>query len=142
MSYTVGTAAKATGKSKSTIARAIDAGRLSAERLEDGSYRIDPAELHRVFAPATVAGRTADAPRDSTAEGEARVLAERVAGLEREVRARDDQIRDLDRRLDQAHEEKLRLTALLTAREPAPAPSVSTVPVRRGIWPWSRPLTD
>lgn len=145
MSYTVGEAAKATGKSKSTISRAIDAGRISAERLEDGSYRIEPVELHRVFPAATVAERRDDAERDPSrdpvADVEARVLAERVAGLERELRSRDDQIRDLDRRLDQAHEEKLRLTALLTTREPTPAaePVPAVAPAtRRGMWPWRR----
>lgn len=145
MSYSVGEAAKATGKSKSTISRAIDAGRISAERRDDGSYRIDAAELHRVFPPATVAERDNEAPRDSSrnpvAEVEAKVLTERVAGLERELRARDDQIRDLRHGLDQAHEEKLRLTALLTAREPMPASVAEPVaePVaRRSIWPWRR----
>ena len=32
MSYTLGTAAKATGKSKTTIQRAIRAGKVSAEK--------------------------------------------------------------------------------------------------------------
>jgi hypothetical protein len=49
MSYTLGDAARATGKAKPTIAKAIATGRVSAERNEDGSYRIDPAELHRVY---------------------------------------------------------------------------------------------
>jgi len=49
----IGQAAKLTGKSKSTISRAIKTGRLSANR--DGArYLIDPAELTRVF-DATVA---------------------------------------------------------------------------------------
>jgi hypothetical protein len=50
MIYTMGQAARATGKAKPTIARAIQAGRLSAPRTDDGSWSIDPAELHRVFA--------------------------------------------------------------------------------------------
>jgi excisionase family DNA binding protein len=49
MSYTLGMAARATGLSKSTIYRAIKAGRLSASRSEGGDYEIDPSELHRVF---------------------------------------------------------------------------------------------
>ena len=55
MSYTLGDAAKATGKSKTTLHRAIKSGRISALKAEDGSYSIDPAELHRVF-PAVTAG--------------------------------------------------------------------------------------
>lgn len=47
--YTLGTAAKATGKSKTSILRALKSGRLSyIEKTADG-YRIDPAELQRVF---------------------------------------------------------------------------------------------
>ncbi|WP_217847059.1 hypothetical protein [Paracoccus marcusii] len=42
-------AAKATGRSKSTIGRAIKAGRLSAIRNDDETFSIDPAELFRVF---------------------------------------------------------------------------------------------
>lgn len=42
-------AAKQAGVSKATIHRAIKAGKLSANRQEDGSYMIDPAELCRVF---------------------------------------------------------------------------------------------
>ena len=49
MSYTLGDAAKAVGKSKTTLHRAIKSGRISATKLEDGSYAIDPSELHRVF---------------------------------------------------------------------------------------------
>ena len=47
--YTLGTAAKATGKSKTTIQRAIAKGQISADRLAGGGYSIDPSELHRVF---------------------------------------------------------------------------------------------
>jgi hypothetical protein len=42
-------AAEASGKSKSTINRAIKSGKLSAHRNDDGSYSIDPSELLRAF---------------------------------------------------------------------------------------------
>lgn len=42
-------AARVTGKSKSTINRAIKSGKLSAMRHEDGSYSIDGSELSRAF---------------------------------------------------------------------------------------------
>src|SRR5215211_4082113 len=45
----VRTAAELTGKDRSTITRAIDAGKLSATRDEHGRFLIDPAELERVF---------------------------------------------------------------------------------------------
>jgi len=49
MSYTLNEAAKAVGKSKTTIHRAIKSGKISASKLESGAYAIDPSELHRVF---------------------------------------------------------------------------------------------
>jgi DNA-binding transcriptional MerR regulator len=50
--YTLGTAARAAGVSKSTIHRAIKRGTISARSRDAGGYEIDPAELHRVFPPA------------------------------------------------------------------------------------------
>jgi hypothetical protein len=49
MGYSLTEAARASGKSKMTIQRAIKGGKISASRNEDGSYDIDPAELHRMF---------------------------------------------------------------------------------------------
>lgn len=47
--FSVGQAARLVGCGKTTITRAIKSGRLSAERLEDGSYQIDGSELMRVY---------------------------------------------------------------------------------------------
>ena len=55
-------AAQQAGTSKSTILRAIQTGRLSAARLEDGGYAIDPAELCRVYPPKV--STDADQPAD------------------------------------------------------------------------------
>jgi hypothetical protein len=49
MQYTLGTAAKATGKAKSTILRARKSCTIRAKKSPDGSYEIEPSELHRVF---------------------------------------------------------------------------------------------
>jgi excisionase family DNA binding protein len=61
MALSLGQAAKLTGLGKTTITRAIKSGRLSATRLDGGSYQIDPAELSRVYpfpAPAEATGAT------------------------------------------------------------------------------------
>ena len=42
-------AARATAQSKSTIRRAVKAGRLSATRTDTGEFQVDPAGLHQVF---------------------------------------------------------------------------------------------
>lgn len=49
--YTLGSAAKATGKSKATISKALKSGRISGHKGDDGVFHIDPAELHRVYPP-------------------------------------------------------------------------------------------
>jgi Helix-turn-helix domain len=128
VAYTLGQAAKAADVSKTTIQRAIKSGRLSASRQEDGSYVIDPAELHRAF------------PRDGNADpemkqsvtlsepGELRV---EVEMLRERISEKDEVIDDLRRRLDQSQEERrqvqARLTGLLTDQRPQPA-------ARRGWW--------
>jgi len=65
-------AADQAGVSKSTILRAIQKGRLSADRKDDGGYAIDPSELMRVYGdrPAhqdSTDAKGQDAPGDGTA---------------------------------------------------------------------------
>jgi hypothetical protein len=81
-------AARATGLSKSTIHRAVKAGRVSAGRSDTGDYAIDPAELHRVFPPvqdATPSG-SGSVIRDGT-PSERGEVALRHARLEAEIDA-------------------------------------------------------
>ena len=88
MTCTLGMAARATGLSKSTIRRAIKAGRVSAGRSETGDYAIDPAELHRVFPPVQDATRSGNGSvtRDAT-PSERGEVALRHARLEAEIAA-------------------------------------------------------
>jgi excisionase family DNA binding protein len=47
--HTLSSAARAVGTAKSTIYRAVKAGRLSAHKLTSGTYAIYPGELRRAF---------------------------------------------------------------------------------------------
>src|SRR3954467_12938463 len=63
MAFTLAEAAKAIGRDKSTLARAVRTGRLSATRDADGVWRIDESELRRVYpvemsAPGATVGAT------------------------------------------------------------------------------------
>jgi hypothetical protein len=49
--YTIATAAAAVGRNKSAILRAIEAGKISVTRDENGEWQIEPAELHRIYPP-------------------------------------------------------------------------------------------
>jgi excisionase family DNA binding protein len=142
MSYTLGEAAKATGKSKMTIQRAIKSGRMSASRRDDDTYDIDPSELHRVFPSVTTAEPdTGNKGRDDISDDmavlrlELKVRDEKIAALqaerEREREQLTDQIDDLRRRLDTEGEERRKLTALLTDQRP--------LPKRRRWWQFGKP---
>jgi hypothetical protein len=117
MSYTLGTAAKATGKSRATIQRAIKNGKISAKKNEVGQYEIDPAEILRVY-PAKQPNETdIDAQKrqlDTVAlQVEIDIL---TAERERERRQYEDTIRDLRTRLDRSDSERERVTRLLTSQ--------------------------
>jgi predicted site-specific integrase-resolvase len=121
VTHTLGTAAHAVGVSKSTLRRAIQTGRLSATRRDDGSYEIDPAELARVF----------PRPSADTPEMARHDTGNETGALQREVTVLREVVEDLRRRLDASEVERRqtqeRLTALLTDQRPAK---------RRKWWPW------
>lgn len=90
--FSLSQSAKLTGVSKATIHRAIKSGKLSAARQEDGSYQIDPAELHRVYEIVETAqkrpetGSRGTAPRSGqNAETAASGLPDGSGGPSREV---------------------------------------------------------
>lgn len=126
MEYTLNGAAKATGKGKSTLHRAIKSGKLSARRTEEGSYLIDAAELARVFpveppgsSPWDNAGRN-DTPPEQPGTAVA-VLQVRVEMLEAQLARERDTVDDLRKRLDRSEE---RVLALTVEPKPSPAPSL------------------
>lgn len=82
MNYTLGQAAKATGKGKSTISNAIKKGRISASKDDQGNYSIDAAELHRVYP------RLEDIPsqpNNVTPQNDTGVSSHEIKALEKEV---------------------------------------------------------
>lgn len=114
--FSLAQAAKAAGKSKPTLARAIKAGRLSAIRGDDGSYTIDPSELVRVFPltgdiPGTV---KQSVPHNGAGTYPATTAPGEMEGLRLLLSEREETIRDLRARLDAEAEERRKLTAILT----------------------------
>lgn len=136
MSYTLGDAAKATGKSKTTLHRAIKSGRISASKAEDGSYAIEPAELHRVF-PAV----TAEAPKGLLPRNDEEQLSNTLAALRTQLEIQEKE-RERERALLQETIADLRedrdkwrqqATSLLTDQRPEPPAPISP---RRRWWPF------
>jgi hypothetical protein len=133
MHLSLGQAAKETGMDKSTISRAIKSGKLSATRQENRGYAIDPAELFRVFAPASKDVEQAVLARDTTLDEGSEIQALRLqweaAALRAQLEAatlrlgdKDEEIRDLRHRLDTEGEERRKLTMRLLASHHAEPP--------------------
>jgi hypothetical protein len=114
MKYTLGKAALATGKSKTTLHRAITSGKLSASRNEDGEYEIDPAELMRVYEIVTPEPQKRSEMERSGTVDVTLVLRAEIEGLKQQLVLLKDERDDLRRRLDEDSMERRRLTLLLT----------------------------
>lgn len=136
MSYTLGTAAKATGKSKSTIHRAIKSGRISATCDIGGVYRIDPAELHRIFSPVPQNGSLQHQLTPDATPHETQMLWRELELLneerERERTQMQATISDLRQRLDNEAAERHRLMALLTHQSAPSQPQPE--PTKKASW--------
>lgn len=145
MQYTAGQAAKAVGKNIATITRAIKSGKISATKGDDGAWRIEPAELHRVFPVAPQDLRESEmqsnappvqeaiAIPDSALLQEVAILRERVRSQGSLLSDRAEQISDLRSRLDKEGEERRRLSAILTDQSAA---KTGADPARRRWWPF------
>ena len=104
--HTLGTAAKATGKSRSTILRAVKSGKLSYDRDVHGQYQIDQSELDRVY-PKHVANQSNDASRNQEKNAYETVVLKRELEMSRELaEERKRTIEDLRDRLDKAEDER------------------------------------
>jgi hypothetical protein len=127
MSYTLGQAAKATGTSKPTLSRAIKSGRLSAQKQPDGSFVIDPAELHRVYPPTSTTGNDNGNAEQSETPNNPKALQEQLETL-REERDRErrqatiDDLRDERGRLLKVLEEQAGTVKQLTYQPPITPP--------------------
>lgn len=152
MSWSISRAAKETGLSKSTISRAIKAGKISASRQDDGAYLIEPAELFRVY-PRSVAQRTSEARHDAlrnpheeapaTHSKDMEILQVKLAmteamlSQEREnSRRQQETVEDLRRRLDAASERVLALAQPSQPPSDARHDAPSNPSKRRGWWPF------
>jgi chromosome segregation ATPase len=126
--YSLAQAATAVGRNRSSILRAIKAGKISAVRDDaSGEWRIEPAELHRLYPITDELG---------DAQGNAQLRNDAAQVEIRELRARladkDDVIADLRAQRDRAQAAltaaQERITALLTDQRPTPG--------RRRWWQW------
>jgi uncharacterized protein YhaN len=132
MALTAREAGERVGKTRQAIIKAIRKGTLSAEKDASGEWRIEPAELFRVYPAVPAVDDNEPATRLSSDTG----------SLRRELEIRDEKITSLEQRLTAVEADKADLredrnrwraqaeqaTRLLTDQRP--------VARRRKWWPW------
>jgi excisionase family DNA binding protein len=136
MAYTLKQAAETTGKTKTTILRAIKSGKLSATRHEiTNSWLIEPSELHRLYPQRSASETRSDADHNYASKErtvEIELLREMLAERDRRVADKDTVIDELRRQLSAADEERRttlrQLTALLTDQRAKPASEAIPMP--------------
>lgn len=101
-------AAQAAGVNRSTVARALKNGRLSATNNEMGERCIDTAELMRVFGPLK-----------ADAQANAHPLSMQAIGVDALVEVLQEQLRHATEREQQGRERELRLLAMLEVEQAA-----------------------
>ena len=137
MFYTLGQAAKATGKNRTTIYRAIKNGKISATQNAHGEYDIDPAELHRVYPPKQQ-GNTVRNSEDATLSNTNLLIENRELKAKLDAANERDQLKDqiIDDLKEDRNRWRQQATALLTDKQAAISPEKPSSPSR--FWPWSR----
>ena len=126
--YSLAQAATAVGRNRSSILRAIKAGKISAVRDDaSGEWRIEPAELHRLY---PVTDELGDAQGNAQLRNDAAQV--EICELRARLADKDDVIADLRAQRDRAQAAltaaQERITALLTDQRPTPG--------RRRWWQW------
>ena len=138
MLVTFSEAAKIAGVSKGAIRKAaLETRKLRTDRDEQGVWRVDVADVQRLWpqrpSPDTVTAHQRSPVIDGDSHQEpalTRELQARLEASERRIADKDDVIADLRRRLDREGEERLRLTALLTDQRTGERSKVPT----DGFW--------
>ena len=118
VSYTLGEAAKAVGKSKATLSKAIKNGKISASKKEDGSFSIEPSELHRVYPPTPT--ETVSGEQKETSE-ETHGNSHEIIELRVKLEAAQQRISDLEEDRNQWRQQANRLLSHTPQTPPSPS---------------------
>ncbi len=141
--YNLMSAAAAAGVNRSTVLRAIKAGRISAQRDSNNGWEIDPAEFHRVFPPLPLPAIASPQQDQQQIDGQVALLRNLVEQLRNDMEARegDHRRREQDLRQDRDHWRD----AFQGAQRQLPAPAQPDAQVGnkpgnrlRRTWRWLR----
>ena len=141
MLLSLGQAPKLVGLGKTTLARAIKAGRLSATRRDDGGYQIDVSELERVYplrVPDEATGATDAATGTvvhlATGDATGGALAGEIEALRATATLMREQITDLREDRDRWRG----IAERLAIAPPAPPETPPDTPPKMSLWRWLR----
>ena len=145
MSYTLTQAAEAAKVQRSTVFKWIKAGKVSAAKADDGTFRIDPAELHRFLSSVSRDTQPPATPKqaDTTADMATETLLElvslrsQVEKLQHIVEMERERSREL-REEREAWKRQAERLALPAPRETAQEPATPPRSRQRGWWPFRR----
>lgn len=119
MAYTLAEAAKATGTNKTTILRAIKAGRVSGSKDEFGAWHVEPAELHRIYPPVELRSDASAAATPQYAAPDAVVLDSNITALRETAELLRTQLEDIRKDRDHWRDQAQTITRqLVDARPP------------------------
>ena len=133
VNFSLSQAAKETGRSKATISKALNNGVLSYVSKTDKGYEIEHSELFRVFPPK--AKKTDDVttrePHKNTKE---------IELLERLNQQQAETIADLRKRLDEANDERERMTIIMLEHQKPSSPSDEKEPEKTKLRWWQKEI--
>jgi len=145
MSYTLTQAAEAAKVQRSTVFKWIKAGKVSATKAADGTFRIEPAELHRFLdsvskeTPSAETLKQPDTRVDTATDTLLELIALRsqVEKLQHIVEMERERGRELreEREAWKRQAERLALPAIRETAAETPAPPQRQ---RRSFWPFRR----
>lgn len=132
MALTAREAGEQVGKTRQAIIKAIKKGTLSAEKDAAGEWRLEPAELFRVYPPVPAVNATVPATEFSLdtdrIRRELEIRDEQIASLRERLAGLEEDKHDLREDRDRWRAQAEQATRLLTDERPA----------RRSWLPWRR----
>jgi excisionase family DNA binding protein len=130
MKLTLSEVARQAGMSKSTLSRLVKKGRITAEKQENGEFRIDPSELDRLaeLRSSVRSVQRAETGTDAVLQREIDLLREMLLDKERTIQDLRTERDDWKKQAQQAQQAQMLLLAVGEKKEEP----------RQRWWPWRK----
>jgi excisionase family DNA binding protein len=131
MKLTLSEVARQAGMSKSTLSRLVKKGRITAEKQENGEFRIDPSELDRLadLRSSRRSVQRIETGTDAVLQREIDLLREMLLDKERTIQDLRTERDDWKKQAQQAQQAQMLLLAVGEKKKEEP---------RKRWWPWRK----